>query len=105
MKDNDDRLQTAADELKEETGIIVAKDRLVYHGIKQSASTLCSHRIALYSVELTDEEIEKAVNDNTVHGVVEDTERTYVHVMTVREAMKYVDWTNIGMIMSVLEQG
>lgn len=105
MKDNEDRLQTAADELKEETGIIVEKDRLVYHGTKQSASTLCSHRIALYSVELTDEEIEKAVNDNTVHGVVEDTERTYVHVMTVREAMKYVDWTNIGMIMNVLEQG
>lgn len=102
LNDDDDRLQTASKELEEETGLELDADRFKYETIKQSAATLCSHRIALFSVALTEEEIESVENDNQVHGVVEDTERIHLHVMTVEEAMKFMDWTNIGMIMSVL---
>ena len=54
--------------------------------------------------ELTAEEIESVEKDNEVHGVEEDTERIHLHVMTIKEAMKNMDWTNIGMIMQALER-
>jgi 8-oxo-dGTP pyrophosphatase MutT (NUDIX family)/nucleoside 2-deoxyribosyltransferase len=103
LNEDDDRLQTASKELEEETGLVLDSDRFNYETIKQSAATLCSHRIALFSVELTQEEIDSVKKDNEVHGVVEDTERIHLHVMTVEEAIKFMDWTNIGMIMSVLK--
>ena len=55
LNEDDDRLQTASKELEEETGLVLDSDRFNYETIKQSAATLCSHRIALFSVELTQE--------------------------------------------------
>ena len=104
LNEDDDRLETASKELEEETGLNINPERFKYESIKQSAATLCSHRIALFSVELTDEELNQIKNDKTSHGVTEDTELIHLHVMTIREAMNKIDWTNIGMIMSVLNK-
>jgi len=40
----------------------------------------------------------------TRHGVIEDTEITYVEVRTLREILeeRLVDWSNVGMIMETL---
>lgn len=95
----DDMLLTASKELEEETGLKLNKNRFKQLDMKQSAATLCSHKIALFTVELSEEEINKVKNDNQVHGVIEDTERIHLHVMTVKEAIDKVDWTNTGMIL------
>ena len=92
-------LLTASKELEEETGLKLNKNRFKQLDMKQSAATLCSHKIALFTVELSEEEINKVKNDNQVHGVIEDTERIHLHVMTVKEAIDKVDWTNTGMIL------
>ena len=102
LKPTDDELQVASSEFAEETGMSIDKSRFKKVDIKQSAGTLCSHRITLYAVELTEEEINHFKNDTEVHGVVEDTERIHLHVMELSEAVKKVDWTNVGMIMSVV---
>jgi hypothetical protein len=42
--------------------------------------------------------------EGIVHGVEEDTEKTYVEVYTVGELMKgdLVDWSTLGQILSVI---
>lgn len=104
LKETDSWQEVASEELKEETGIVLNPSRFHQEDIKQSAGTLCSHRIALFSVELTEDEIAKAKADKEIHGNVQDTERTYVHVMTVKDALKKVDWTNAGMILDALSK-
>ena len=53
---------------------------------------------------LTDEEIQHFKNDTETHGVVEDTERIHIHVMTFREAMNVMDWTNVGLVYAALSE-
>jgi len=100
---NDDELQVAANEFEEETGVKLKKSRFKKVDIKQSAATLCSHRITLYSVELTDEEIKHFEEDKDIHGVTEATEQIHLHVMTLEDALKKVDWTNAGMIFAAMK--
>lgn len=99
---SDDELEVACHEFEEETGVAISKDRFKKIDIKQSAGTLCSHQIALFAIELTDEEIDHFRNDHNVHGVEEDTERVHLHVMSLNNALKKVDWTNSGMILSAI---
>lgn len=95
--------ETAAEEIHEETGFFVKPERIIFHEARRLASTLSSHKAYLYSVELTEEEMEwfKSQKD-VVHGNVEDTEQTYIEVATVKEVLKNpnVDWTTLGMIWS-----
>jgi len=58
-------------------------------------------------VELRREEMARArkmERDGTTHGVVADTELTYVEVRTLGEIVRerLVDWSNIGMIMETI---
>jgi hypothetical protein len=56
-------------------------------------------------VELNSDEVEFLIrNQGVAHGVVEDTEQTYVHVTTLGEIrqQQLVDWSMLGMIMQVL---
>ena len=99
LNPNDDVLSTASKELEEEIGLKLDKNRFKQVALKQSAATLCSHKIVLFKVELTEEEINSLKKDNSIHGVIEDTERIHLHVMTVKEAIDKVDWTNTGMIL------
>jgi len=102
FKETDDNLTVACHEFEEETGLAIEANRFSQVTCKQSAATLCSHQIMLYRVELTEDEMQHFIADKQVHGVEEDTERIHVHVMTVQEALQYVDWTNAGMILSAL---
>jgi 8-oxo-dGTP pyrophosphatase MutT (NUDIX family) len=104
LNPNDDVLSTASKELEEETGLKLDKNRFEQVALKQSAATLCSHKIALFRVELTEEEINSLKKDNSIHGVIEDTERIHLHVMKVSEALDMVDWTNTGMILNGIKE-
>lgn len=92
-------------ELKEETGLKVNKDRFNYIQSRQVAATLSSHKIHLFSVSLTDDEIVqlKKVEGKTF-GVVEDTEMTYVEIYQLKDILKkdIMDWSTIGMILKCL---
>lgn len=104
-----DRVPTevASEELEEETGLKVDASRFRLVNTRQVGATVSSHRAYVFAVELSEVEMARAKKmDRTgeVHGVIEDTEITYVEVRTLREILeeRLVDWSNVGMIMETL---
>lgn len=98
--------EIAAEEVHEETGFYLKADRLKQHEARQLAPTFSAHKSHLYSVELTDEEIEWFKSQKDIpHGVEKVSERTFVEVKTMKELLdeKLVDWSTLGMIFSVLQ--
>jgi 8-oxo-dGTP pyrophosphatase MutT (NUDIX family) len=98
-------LQLAADEAHEETGLALDASRFQRHESRQMVATLSAHKAHLFSVEITDEELEQLRGQADVaYGVLEDTERTYVEVTTLGEIRRShnVDWSMLGMILQVL---
>lgn len=102
--DEQDARAIAAAELHEETGVHVVAERLVHCGARQCMATMLSHRAELYSVELDAEEIAVFEQRQGQRFGEHDSERTYVEVRSLREilAAADVDWTHVGMILSVL---
>jgi 8-oxo-dGTP pyrophosphatase MutT (NUDIX family)/nucleoside 2-deoxyribosyltransferase len=95
------------DEIKEEIGIDIDKTKLELCESRQMVATLSAHRCHLYKLELDEEQMNKIKEqEGIVHGVEEDTERTYVEVFTVKEILSnnLLDWSNIGQILSVLNE-
>jgi 8-oxo-dGTP pyrophosphatase MutT (NUDIX family) len=102
---NDTPEAIAAEELHEETGLWLDPSRLTKVASRQLAGTLSAHKSHLYSVELTEEELEWLKSQKDIpHGVEKDTERTFVEIKTIKEILdeKLVDWTTLGMIFSVI---
>jgi 8-oxo-dGTP pyrophosphatase MutT (NUDIX family) len=99
-----DERELAAHELEEETGVAIPAARFTAHGSRQCMATLLTHRAALFSVELTAEEMAVFKERQGRRFGENDSERTYVEVRTVAEilASSDVDWTHTGMILSVL---
>jgi 8-oxo-dGTP pyrophosphatase MutT (NUDIX family) len=100
-----DSVLLAADECKEETGLAIDAARLRAHGSRQVAGTMSAHHTALFSVELTDSEVEWLRDQaGKVHGVDEDTEQTVVEVTTLGEirSTSQVDWSTLGEIFEAL---
>lgn len=100
-----DPLNQASQEVAEETGLEIDKSRFKRHEGRQQLATLAPHKAHLFSVELSDQEISWLRGQTGIaHGVVKDTERTYVEVMTVKKILTegLVDWSMLGMIMSIL---
>jgi 8-oxo-dGTP pyrophosphatase MutT (NUDIX family) len=98
-------LEKAAQEVDEETGLLLSPDRMREHGVRQVSPSISSHRGHLFSVELTEDELEWLRGQSgVVHGVVEETERTYVEITTLGEIRRNpnVDWSMLGMILQVL---
>ncbi len=90
----------AANELHEETGLTVDAARVRMIGTRQVAGTLSAHRAHCFAVELKEEEITWLRSQAGIaHGVITDTEQTYVEVRTVGELLKdpLTDWSNLGM--------
>lgn len=102
-----DALETIASEIKEETGLEFNKNRLIFEGARQLMSTLSSHKCYLYSLEISNDELDSIMKQvDSVHGVIEDTEITYLKVYSVSELLEknIVDWSNLGYILSVLNK-
>jgi 8-oxo-dGTP pyrophosphatase MutT (NUDIX family) len=96
---------TAADEIHEETGFYIEPDRLKFVDARQLSGTLSSHQAHLFKAELTEKEIEWFKSqDGIVHGNVEDTERTFIEVVSIDNLIhsKTVDWSTLGMILATL---
>ena len=97
--------EIAQDEVKEETGIAIDAERLVEHGTRQLASTLSTHKCHLFSVEVSQDEMDEIKkNIGKTFGEDQDTERTYLEVYTLDDIMKSetFDWSMAGMIQKVL---
>jgi len=99
LKEGQDPLQTAAEEVSEEVGIQVDSSRLEFHGRRQMGATLVSYHANFYSAILTDEELAKLESDDEVHGANQE-ERTYIVVKTLGEIVSedLVDWPMMGML-------
>lgn len=100
-----DPARLAADECQEETGLDIEPARLRGHGVRQVAGTTTSHVAALFSVELTESEVAwLRGRRGLAHGVIEDTEQTYVEVTTLAaiRAGPLTDWGILGMILDLL---
>ena len=97
--------QVASEEVKEETGKEIRPSRFQTHGPRQLASTLSIHRSHLFSVELSPGEVEWFRQEaGKVHGNIEDTERTYIEVKTLKQCLDEgtVDWSMLGMIQKAI---
>jgi 8-oxo-dGTP pyrophosphatase MutT (NUDIX family) len=126
-KADDDPFRVASDELREETGLSVPKDRFKRHRQvmrRQLAGTVTTHGAWLFSVQLTDKELGYLRRQKgKMHGNhITDSEQTYVEMVTVdqllnpyfatcRESAKpgervcpVCDWSTLGMVFSVLCQ-
>ncbi|MCX6744875.1 MAG: NUDIX hydrolase [Candidatus Parcubacteria bacterium] len=105
FKPKEDPNKVAAHEAHEETGLEIPAERFKAIDARQLCATLSAHKAHLFSVELTAEEINWLRQEQGVaHGVIEDTERTYVEIKTLKEILdqNLVDWSMLGMILSVL---
>jgi hypothetical protein len=91
-------------EFTEETGIEIAPERVRAHQSRQAAATLSSHRNHVFTLELTREEMDRARADVGTHGVLADTERTYVEVYRYGDLLRstLVDWATLGAVTSAL---
>ena len=104
-KEHGSPLQTAMDELREETGFSYHPTRFVPLNSRQlsaSISTFCSDT---FSVEITAGEMAQVkAAQGSVHGVAADGERTYIEVATVGQLLDQpsTDWATLGMIFASL---
>lgn len=96
---------TAVEELREEANFSIDRSQLVSHGFRQLYGTLSSVGAHVFSTEIDDEELAyfKSISGQP-HGVVADTERTFVEVHPVGELVKdpLTDWSTLGIIFSAL---
>lgn len=100
-----DPLLVAVEEIEEETGFTINQSRLKLVAARQLAGTLSAHTSTLYTVELTEKELQWFKDQKgEVHGNVEDSERTYIEVVTVADLLEnnLVDWSTLGQILSVV---
>lgn len=94
----------AASEISEETGLVIAPERLVEHLTRQIASAMSVHRAHVFSVEITEDEYLAVVGGDTVHGVAADTELTYAGSTRLANIFRDpdIDYSYLGMISQVL---
>jgi len=97
--------EVAAEEVHEELGLYIDPERLRICGSRQLAGTLSAHKAVLFSVELTEKEMEWLKSQKDIaHGKEEDTERTFIEVHPVSQLInnESIDWTTLGQILSVV---
>jgi 8-oxo-dGTP pyrophosphatase MutT (NUDIX family) len=89
FKDPQASMSVVISECEEETGFKISSDRITYHQERQIGATLSTHRAHLFSAEITPEEVAQLkLSEGTIFGVAEDTEQTYVQVITLREILR-----------------
>lgn len=104
---NMDPQLTAKHELEEECSVIITDvSRFKYVGQRQLAATLSSHRAQVYAIELTKEEYEEMLKNekgDKSFGVVEDSEKTYLKIISISQLQhSFLDFSMLGMIYQAL---
>lgn len=101
--------KVALEETKEEIGLELAPERLEYVGARQLAGTLSAHKSHTYFAELTDKELtwlksQKGIPHGSDYPDNLTGERAYTEVVTLGKILndELLDWSNLGMILSVL---
>ncbi|WP_051368026.1 NUDIX domain-containing protein [Hamadaea tsunoensis] len=99
-------VEAAQAELAEETGLRVDVGRLRRHGVRQPVGALTAHRQHLFSVELTEEELDGVRTPGRTFGLAADGERTTVEVRPYGEILadELVDWTTLGQIAAIVNE-
>jgi hypothetical protein len=101
LKPNVDMLLNGQKELKQETGVEIPLDKFAVVGRYQMAATMVANTALLLKAELTAEEMNAiAAKSGEQHGNANETERTYLYVMTRKEIMEgnKVDLVTRGMV-------
>ena len=93
-------------------GIRVDKSRLRKEMSRQAAATVTTHHVHLFSCKLTSDEMDiarKCAEERTVFGNAQETERTYIEIVTLREAIPadsghpaVLDFTTLGMVLQTI---
>jgi 8-oxo-dGTP pyrophosphatase MutT (NUDIX family) len=107
VKPGVDPKERIIEELHEETGFDPRIDKLEFESDRQVYATLLTHKCYLYSYKLDRYELDAlTANQNKIFGNEADTERTELHVMKLQDAVdqKYIDWSNMGQILYVLNK-
>lgn len=109
FKPNEDPFITAAHELSEETGFQVDSSRLRLVGARQLCGTFTSHQAHVFACEISAHELDllrQQQAEGVVHGIAEDSERTYVEVHRLGDLLdassQAVDWSMLGMIFTAI---
>lgn len=97
----------ASHELAEETGLEIADPaRFVKVGQRQLVATLSTHQAQVYGIELNAAEfaqLEQSARNKQAHGVVADTECTFVEIASIDELFALpVDYATLGMVFEAL---
>lgn len=116
-KPGDDPFVTMTHELEEETGLgpksgfTIDPKRLRKVGSRQLCGTLSTHQAHVFACALGHDEmayLKQQQAENVAHGVLEDSERTYVEIHKlgdlIRADSNAVDWSMLGMILTALNQ-
>ena len=101
----EDQQSVIAHEIEEETGLKIDPKRFLLCETRQQMATFAAQSATLFSVKLSAEELDKLEADaGNVHGVLEDTERTFVEVWDIEgiKDSRLVDWVTLGMILTVV---
>lgn len=99
--------EVASNELHEETGLSVEEaQRFRYVGKRQLAASAMAHQAHVYSLRLTAAEmaqLEEVAAQGQPHGEAADSERTFVHVVSIQDIFKLpVDYSTLGMVFDVM---
>ena len=103
IEDGSTPAETAVREFAEEADLGLDTSRLAPHGTRRTMGTLGSHSDHLFSVELTEDELEALRADAAHHGVG-GHERTTVEVVAASDLDRQpnVDWATLGAVHRVL---
>ena len=96
-----DQIDVAIDELEQETGRRLARERFRLIGRHQLAATMIANEALLLAARLEPSEMDAiAARQGEMHGNSSETEKTYLYVFTRQQLMegKLVDYATLGQI-------
>jgi hypothetical protein len=104
---SNDAIAVGLAELKEETGLVVPRERVSLLGAHQIAATMVANRAHVLAVELTNEEMDSIAAQSGVprgNSNAAEQELTYLIVATRSELLggDFIDWATRGMIAATL---
>lgn len=106
-KEHGSAIQTAVDELREETGFNLPIERFLSLGQRQASASISTFCADVFCAEITPEEMGVVKSARgSVHGVAADGERTIIEVLTVGQLLDQpvTDWATLGMVFAALSK-